>query len=147
MTKVLGYHHFDIRCKDINASLHFYRDLLGLPISRTVFNDEKNIYYLMLPDGVEIELMDLKGKQVPADPPSEFRVGGHHFGFLVDDVKYYWDLLRKEGYEVRIPYCRYDKYMHYTCGFNDPDGVMVEFITPYWKIVEEKYPEVDPLYK
>ncbi len=147
MTELYGYHHLAILCKDINASLHFYHDLLGLPISRIVRGEEKDSYYVKMPDGVEIQFLDLKGKQIPVDPRPENRSGGHHFGFLVDDVEYYWNLLRNEGYQVRIPYCHYDKYSHYTCGFNDPDGIMVEFIVPYYMLVDKALPDVPAKYK
>lgn len=130
-----GLHHIAISVKDINASMHFYHELLGWPISRIVKNTDMNgclcdAYYLQIPGSGELEFIDRLGKQVTT-PRSKDHTGLHHFALEVDDPEPYYNLFKENGYEFEIPLCKMDQFGHYTCGVIDPDGIMVEFIANY----------------
>lgn len=130
-----GVHHIAICVKDLDASMKLYHELLGWEISRIVKNTDMNgclcdAYYLQIPGSGELEFIDRLGKQV-SESVDPNHTGLHHFALEVDDPAYYYELLKKNGYEFEIPLCKLDEFGHYTCGVIDPDGIMVEFIANY----------------
>ncbi len=138
---IKGMHHMAICCTDINASMHFYHDLLGWPITRIVKGEERDAYYLQMPGSGELEFVDCHGKQ-DTTPYHEYQTCFHHMAIEVDDPVPYYEKLSKEGYEFIFPVSRFDICGHYTCGVVDPDGIMVEFICPYPPIRELQEGEV-----
>ena len=96
---VTGFFHAGITVRDMDASLRFYRDALGLSEQfdrvidadylRTVLDlpfESIRAVYLDLPGGGIIELLEYRGieRQSAAAPPNDF--GGGHVCLYVRDI-------------------------------------------------------------
>jgi lactoylglutathione lyase len=91
-----------VRVTDIDQSLRFYRDLLGLKEVRRIEN-EKGRYTLIFlaPAGQEETPVELTYNWDP-----EVYTGGRNFGHLayeVDDIYAFCDRLQKEGVTINRP--------------------------------------------
>jgi lactoylglutathione lyase len=91
-----------VRVSDIDQSLHFYRDLLGLKEVRRMEN-EKGRYTLIFlaPPGQEETPIELTYNWDP-----ETYAGGRNFGHLayeVDDIYAFCDRLQKAGVTINRP--------------------------------------------
>jgi lactoylglutathione lyase len=91
-----------VRISDIDQSLHFYRDLLGLKEVRRTEN-EKGRYTLIFlaPSGQEETPIELTYNWDP-----EVYTGGRNFGHLayeVDDIYAFCDRLQKAGVTINRP--------------------------------------------
>ena len=127
---IKGMHHLAICSKNIKDSMRFYHDVLGWEITREVKGEDRDAYYVYIPGCGELEFVDCHGNQ-DVTPIDEYQARFHHFAVEVDDPEPYYKLLAKEGYKEAIPLCKLDEFGHYTCGFYDPDGIMIEFISSY----------------
>jgi lactoylglutathione lyase len=91
-----------VRVTDVDKSLHFYRDLLGLKEVRRIEN-EKGRYTLIFlaPPGQEDAPVELTYNWDP-----EVYTGGRNFGHLayeVDDIYAFCDKLQKAGVTINRP--------------------------------------------
>jgi glyoxylase I family protein len=126
---VVDLDHVAIRVSDLDQTLAFYHDLLGLPIrDRDRYDAGEVPYVAVVAGGRHIHL-------VPTD--EDIDVGGEHICLLVrsDDVDSRAELddlladLREEGIEVEEgePYRRYGAYGRAWAAYvRDPDGRRVE---------------------
>ena len=117
--------HTMIRVKDIEKSLKFYTELLGLKVSRTMDLDDCRLHYLT--DGisnVEIELTE--NFETPEEGYSQGEQFGH-FAFAVASMEEFSAKLKDFGFE----------YLHEPfeikpglkiAFFLDPDGREIEVI-------------------
>ncbi|MGK9167574.1 VOC family protein [Inquilinus limosus] len=98
----MKYLHTMVRVTDLEQSLHFYRDLLGLKETRRTEN-EKGRYTLVFlaPPGQEDAPIELTYNWDP-----EVYTGGRNFGHLayeVDDIYDFCDKLQKAGVTINRP--------------------------------------------
>ncbi|WP_225769482.1 VOC family protein [Inquilinus sp. Marseille-Q2685] len=98
----MKYLHTMVRVTDLEQSLHFYRDLLGLKETRRSEN-EKGRYTLVFlaPPGQEDAPIELTYNWDP-----EVYTGGRNFGHLayeVDDIYDFCDRLQKAGVTINRP--------------------------------------------
>lgn len=98
----MKYLHTMVRVTDLEQSLHFYRDLLGLKETRRSEN-EKGRYTLVFlaPPGQEDAPVELTYNWDP-----EVYTGGRNFGHLayeVDDIYDFCDKLQKAGVTINRP--------------------------------------------
>ena len=98
----MKYLHTMVRVTDIEKSLHFYRDLLGLQEVRRTDN-EKGRYTLIFlaAPGQEETPVELTYNWDP-----EIYSGGRNFGHLayeVDDIHAFCDKLQKAGVTINRP--------------------------------------------
>ena len=98
----MKYLHTMVRVTDLEKSLHFYRDLLGLKEIRRMEN-EKGRYTLVFlaPPGQEDAPVELTYNWDP-----EVYTGGRNFGHLayeVDDIHAFCDRLQKAGVTINRP--------------------------------------------
>ncbi|MGK9233474.1 VOC family protein [Inquilinus limosus] len=98
----MRYLHTMVRVTDLEQSLHFYRDLLGLKETRRTEN-EKGRYTLVFlaPPGQEDAPIELTYNWDP-----EVYTGGRNFGHLayeVDDIYAFCDKLQKAGVTINRP--------------------------------------------
>lgn len=143
MSEILGFFHGGITVKDLQKSLEFYRDGLGLNVKfeklltgsylNVVLNlefDAINIAYLEIPGGGFIELLEYQGIErfSAASRPCDF--GGGHFCFYVSKIDEMAEKMFNMGYLARSQGC-----VNITEGPNvgarilylsDPDGYAVE---------------------
>jgi len=98
----MKYLHTMVRVTDLDASLHFYRDLIGLKEVRRMDN-EKGRYTLVFlaPPGQEDAPIELTYNWDP-----EVYTGGRNFGHLayeVDDIYDYCQKLMDAGVTINRP--------------------------------------------
>ena len=111
------YNHISIKVKDLEASLRFYRDLLGLPVERRL--EESEIVWL---PGLELS---------PLEEGEEFAFTGH-IGLGVRNIEEVCAYLEEEGVEFDVPlkdivWEEMGKGLKLAF-FKDPDGLSVELV-------------------
>jgi len=98
----MKYLHTMVRVTDVDKSLRFYRDLLGLKEVRRIDNDKGRYTLIFLaPPGQEDAPIELTYNWDP-----EVYTGGRNFGHLayeVDDIYAFCDKLMKEGVTINRP--------------------------------------------
>lgn len=121
---LVGFEHTGIAVADLDRSIAFYCDLLGL----TLRLRKPNAAFLEAPGGM-LELFGTPGAGRAVDVPVG-TAGIRHVTFAVDDVEATVALLEASGVEIterprdafntelirRVAFCR------------DPDGIQVELI-------------------
>ena len=141
---ILSTRHTGLVVRDMEKSLIFYRDILGLSvlkqmketgpyIERVVGIPDVTLEWIKLqaPDGSLVELIQYfsgsGAQQEIEDFPSD-RIGCSHIAFTVKDVDQLYRTLIKKGYycnsapqispdgSVEVMYC------------HDPDGIIVELV-------------------
>jgi lactoylglutathione lyase len=140
---ISGFFHGGITVSDMERSMRFYRDGLGLeieydrildaPYLRTVLGltfDAIRAVYLRIPGGGFVELLEYRGiERFPAaSRPCDYGAG--HLCFYVDGIDEVFERLSGSGYVARS-----DSVVDITAGpnagarsvyFADPDGYPVE---------------------
>ena len=98
----MRYLHTMVRISDVERSLHFYRDLLGLKeIRRTDHEKGRFTLIFLAPQGQEDAQVELTHNWDP-----EAYTGGRNFGHLayeVDDIYAFCDRLLKAGVTINRP--------------------------------------------
>ena len=148
MPTVRGFSHVEVTVRNLERSLYFYRDLVGLKVFQEgseldeIGQDYSGVYerpeptyrYAMLMGGsaaiVLIEFSPSTGASIKID-----HVGISHFGLYVDGLDAVYDELKRRGVEFRVPP---HEFMKTPLGVMrsafavDPDGVIVQFdeLTP-----------------
>jgi catechol 2,3-dioxygenase-like lactoylglutathione lyase family enzyme len=143
--------HIAIGVRDMEKSLHFYRDLLGLKVTldamenigglKTLFTNpqkgKRRAVYLRFEDGPHASFVVLS--QNPGETPGEVikldQVGVHHFAFWVDDLRERVEKLKAAGVPILLPPTESDTVAYgeppgkkvLTSLFQDPDGIIVQF--------------------
>ncbi len=147
MGKMKNLRHVGIVVSDLEKSLHFYRDLLGLKIIKMM--DEsgeyidnmsalKNVKVTTvkmaagdgnLEDGNLIELLHYQSHPRKRDNRAEIcDIGVSHVAFTVDDLEYEYERLKKHNVVFNAPpQLSPDGYAKVTfC--KDPDGSLIELV-------------------
>jgi catechol 2,3-dioxygenase-like lactoylglutathione lyase family enzyme len=138
---VTGLHHASLTVADLARSLHFYRDLLGVPVREQVdaaaetFNavageasEHVRIADLDLGDGRILELIENRDGKAPPDH------AGSHIAFQVDDIVATHRRLVKAGVKARSkPQPLGPEAGRHWAGcivvyLTDPDGATVELV-------------------
>ena len=143
----MRFNHFCVTVKDMERSLVFYRDALGLKVAideiqsspgldKAVMESSAKIRMVMLADESEnlpVELIEWKSRP-PIERPTEHlgfsSTGLGEICFSVPDLEKLEENLKKYGFEFRTPVWTFEtggmgiKVTHAV----DPDGVQVELI-------------------
>jgi len=118
----MKYLHTMVRVTDLDASLRFYRDLLGLRETRRIENEKGRFTLIFLaPPGQEDAPVELTFNWDP-----EVYTGGRNFGHLayeVDDIYAFCDKLQKAGVTINRP--PRDGHMAF---IRSPDNISVEIL-------------------
>ena len=125
----MRYLHTMVRVKDLDSSLHFYCELLGLKEMRRIDNDKGRftLVFLAAPDDAaraESEHAPLVELTYNWDP--EDYAGGRNFGHLayhVDDIYGTCEKLMKGGVTINRP--PRDGHMAFV---RSPDGISIELL-------------------
>ncbi len=116
-------HHVSFAVEDLEASMHFYRDILGLePIERPEMGiggawltaGATQVHLIVRPDGVDVG--SNPGRTLPL---------ANHTAFAIDDYSAVRDHLVAEGLEVLETGA--DRGQMWV---SDPSGNVIEFIAP-----------------
>lgn len=118
--------HFCINVKDIEKSIHFYRDILGLRLARRREVPENNAEIVfMLGEGsdVGIELTHWRDKK-------DYTAGDYldHIALGVEDVEALVEELRKKGVEIAMEPFSLKGSKHKIAFITDPDGIWIELV-------------------
>ena len=126
-------HHVGIAVRDADASLAFYRDILGLPVTKDVVLEDQGIRGLLLDaGGAEIELLQPLHANTPVGRFLERRGEGlHHLCFATEDIDAELDLARLRGLplidqKARLGLAGRIAFIHP----NATHGVLVEYAQP-----------------
>jgi glyoxylase I family protein len=123
-----GMHHIAVRARNWEESLHFYRDVLGMPIMHEFGPPDQKIVLLDMGDGGYIELFQPKpdtaapGSPAPNDPV-------FHFALATTDSRAAIEHVRQAGYKIQLEATDMEfPTMHVTVSFCvGPNGEVVEF--------------------
>ena len=96
--KTKGVHHIALKAKGYDAfekMMHFYRDLLGMPVVRTWGEGDNSAAMLDTGNGSMLEVF--------ANAPDELSMGAlRHLAFEVEDPDACIETVRAEGYTVTM---------------------------------------------
>lgn len=107
-----------VNVKDIEASLRFYQDIVGLPVTRRFVEPGAELAFLGEGD-TKLEIIQGKG-----EPHSG---GGVSIGFLVNNLEEKMDFVKKHGISVHSgPFAPSPRTRFFFV--NDPDGMLVQFV-------------------
>ncbi|MDF2797536.1 MAG: lactoylglutathione lyase [Devosia sp.] len=125
-----GFEHVGITVKNIDRSLAFYVDLLGLElrVRRRVFNGDELAF--LDAKGPMLEMVCPATGALTAEDVAVGRAGVRHLTFNFDSVDETYDQLLRAGVDIvepprdahnrdiarRVAFCR------------DPDGILIELI-------------------
>ena len=133
----VGLHHVAYACKDIEATHHFYEDLMGFTLVHTEVESFENggffrhVFY-DLGDGTCIAFFDVHGVGEKPDWSSEISKGVglpvwvNHIAFKADEAKQAAVKERMELADVK-PLMEIDHGWCHSLYYLDPNGIMVEF--------------------
>ena len=138
---ITGLNHSGLVVEDLERSLHFYRDVIGLEVVRTMERDGGPISdvvgyenthlkgaMLSLNDGHVIELIQYVRPEVAERPTQERAVlGGSHIAFNVDDIQKTMDALISNGAKQLNPPVETAPGRK-VCYMQDPDGNWIELL-------------------
>ena len=143
MAQITGFFHGGITVSEMDRSLRFYHEGLGLPILFDRLLDGPYLpvvldldfrairaVYLTLPGGGFVELLEYQGiERFPASArPCDF--GGGHLCLYVDDVEGMHDRLASMGYRSRsgrvVDITEGPNAGARSCYMADPDGYWIE---------------------
>lgn len=143
--------HFGIVVSDMERSLHFYRDLLGLKVVWVMDESGEYIDNMLSLQNVRvatvkmsansgstlIELLEFNSH--PRETPSKrevYTIGPSHVAFTVDDLDVVYRRLSQAGIRFNAPpQLSPDGYAKVTfC--QDPDGTLVELV----EVLEAEHP-------
>ncbi|MEJ2059916.1 MAG: VOC family protein [Gammaproteobacteria bacterium] len=124
MAKII---HTMIRVLDLDKSIGFYRDALGLELSNRLDFDDFSLVYLRNPENdVELELTWNRDQT----EPYTHGTGYGHIAVTVDDLETEHARFKTAGYEPRdiMSLSSEDKEAAKFFFMKDPDGYEIEFI-------------------
>src|SRR5580704_14827610 len=143
--------HIAVGVRDMDRSLRFYRDLLGLKVCldtmekigglKALFaspvRGQRRAVYLRFEDGPHSSFIVLSQNpaEVLGDAIKLDQVGVHHFAFWVDDLRERVEKLKAAGVPILVAPVESDTVAYgepagkkvLTCLFEDPDGIIVQF--------------------
>mgnify|MGYP001199338385 FL=1 len=141
MTILKAYRHTGIACKDINKSLEFYRDFLGMKVQQDFWDDSEyindihgfknaNIHMIKLtaPDGTMIELLDYSTHPTELINHNFFNVGICHIAFQVDNLDETYRFLKEKSVEFLSEPLLSSEGFAKVCFCFDPDNVRLELV-------------------
>jgi catechol 2,3-dioxygenase-like lactoylglutathione lyase family enzyme len=137
-----GISHVAIGVSDMERSLPFYRDLLGLEVmldaEEKVGRGRRRAVYMRWAHGAGggfLVLSQTLDREPSGKPLRLDQVGLHHFAFSVDDLRSRVNKLKEAGVKIIVPPYEADAIAYgersnekvLTCLFEDPDGTILQF--------------------
>ncbi|NLA40911.1 MAG: VOC family protein [Smithella sp.] len=120
----MKWYHVGIKAAASEASVQFYRDILGLEVIDRVEIWGKQFIFVGN-DTISIEIEQANPGDTPSDPSS--MTGLNHFSLVVEDIRALTDKAREKGADVLMEpfHPRPDRL---TTFVRDPDGVLIQLI-------------------
>lgn len=119
----MSYLWTTIKVKDLEESINFYQEIVGLKVQRKFkAGPKKRIAFLAAVEGqTEIELIDIQGK-------SEINIGKDiSLGFEVDSVEEKLYFLKEKGVEIQGDIFSPNPQLEFFYVL-DPNGVKIQFV-------------------
>lgn len=147
-----GIWHFSFTISDLERSIIFYRDLLGLELVHT--QEQSNAYTRRLvgypdahlkiamfhipgspvgPSGHHLELVEYVAPRGSRGDPGTHNPGAAHLAFVVEDIHLVYQRLSEAGVHFISPPNLIEAGINqggYTCYFRDPDQITLELVQP-----------------
>lgn len=131
-----GFHHVAFACRDIQATVKFYEDLMGFPLIHTELGGTPEAYmrhiFFDLGDGSSLAFFDLHGLGEPEEIRTDISTGMglpvwvNHVAFAADQARY--DEVKKKMADANVePIMEVDHDWCHSVYYADPNGIMVEF--------------------
>jgi len=141
MKIVKGTRHLGIICKDLEKSLEFYKDFLGLEVIQDFWDDSDymneingmkaaNIHMIKLKadDGTVLELLDYVTHPTEGINQKFYNVGACHVAFQVYDIEQaYIELSKKDIIFLSAPILSSEGFAK-VCFCMDPDSTRIELV-------------------
>jgi catechol 2,3-dioxygenase-like lactoylglutathione lyase family enzyme len=120
----MKFYHLGIKAKDVNQSLHFYCDILGLKIIETVVIMEKKFYFV----GNESFQIEIEGGN-PGDTQANAgtMTGLNHLSLVVEDIQSLAKRFNENGVKLLFEPLQ-PRPDRWTTFVQDPDGVLIQLI-------------------
>lgn len=133
--------HMGIVVSDMEKSLKFYRDLLGLKVKSLVDEEGEFLDNMLAHENVKnkvaklyakngnalVELIDSKSYGNKKDRDF-FTIGASHFALTVDDLDETYDYLIKNGVKFTAPPQQSPDGFAKVTFCEDPDGTLIELV-------------------
>jgi catechol-2,3-dioxygenase len=129
--------HLVLKVQDIQRSVAFYQDVVGLTISDWI--DDRMVFLRAGEDHHDLALLQLPPDQIDKQDPALSRV--EHFSYHVesiDEIKKITRMLVDRGIEIDRGLGRHGPGDNTFIVFKDPDGNNVEFYSDMLQITPEK---------
>ena len=131
-----GFHHVAFACRDIEATVKFYEDLMGFPLIHTELGGTSEAFmrhiFFDLGDGSSLAFFDLHGVGEPEELRTDISTGMglpvwvNHVAFAADQARY--DEVKQKMAEANVePIMEIDHSWCQSVYYTDPNGIMVEF--------------------
>jgi len=131
MHPIIGIHHVTLVCSDMERTVHFYADILGLRLVKQAVNfDDPSVKHFYFGDEKGSPGTLLTFFEYRNGPRGQRGVGAaHHIALIVEDeaAQLAWKA-RLEEHGVSVSDIRDRKYFK-SIYFNDPDGIIMEIAT------------------
>lgn len=136
MSRHTGFHHVAYACRDVEATRHFYEDLLGMPLVHAEIkgSEDGSFRHLFFDvgDGTCIAFFEVNGVGELEDYSTEVSTGNglpvwvNHVAFRADQERA--RLIEKRlGTENVVPLMEVDHGWCVSLYYLDPNGIMIEF--------------------
>ncbi len=120
----MKFYHLGIKAKDVNQSLQFYCDILGLKIIETVVIMEKKFYFV----GNESFQIEIEGgNQGDTQANAGTMTGLNHIGLVVEDIQSLAKRFKENGVKLLFEPLQ-PRPDRWTTFVQDPDGVLIQLI-------------------
>ena len=131
----MKWDHIGIKSSDVDRSLRFYCDILGLERQEELKLMGK-CFYFVGNDTVSIEIEAGNPQDTQADPRTQ--TGLYHLAFTVDDVKVLVNRLKSEGIRIALEpvSTRPDRLVAFV---EDPDGAFIQLIQKMRRPANDPY--------
>ena len=126
--KITGLNHITINVVDLEASVIFYKTILGLQQNGVIDMGDHTLTYFDLPQNVRLELINYAQKD-PQKKHRETDIGTYrHFFLLLDDLAELERICREKKVLIRKTPSYIEKLSCSTMLIVDPNDVEIEII-------------------
>ena len=138
---IKGYRHTGVIVKNMGASLHFYRDLLGLAVLQDFSDDTPYINKISGMDGANVHMVKLSTKDGtvvelleylnhPTDLIKQpiYNVGACHLAFSVENIEKLYERLSQANVSLISEPVPSSDNVAKVCFCLDPNNVRIELV-------------------
>lgn len=120
----MKWDHCGIRAADLERSLHFYTEILGLELLEVVQVLDQSFYFV---GNATVRIEIEQGNTAEMKAQQDQTAGLYHLAFSVDDLQGLASRLRERGVTFLLPPSQFreDRKIAF---IQDPDGVFIQLI-------------------